>query len=263
MPALDHRGSFDKMLQSLGLNSEKDFIFAKKLIISATYDGASGLLLDPKYGLTAYREFTRDMNDPKPYLLCIEKSGYIEDNFERVTELEFPVSDLKKMGARGIKILLFINPDSKTVQTQIDTAKKVLDDCRKENLPFFLEFLTYELPDIKYNLSESIISSLKLFLQNGVTPDVFKLEYPGDGNSCNEITKLLGSIPWILLTKAGEYDTFKNNLKVAVSNGATGFLAGRSLWKDFVDHPKSEWETFFMTKVKSRFGEISRIVTSG
>lgn len=264
MPALDHRGSFERMLgaSSENMTREEKAVWVKKMVIQVTYDRASGYLLDPGVGLKSYRQFIAENNPPiiKPYLLCIEKSGYRDEDFERITELDYSVADLKNMGAKGVKILLYFHPFVKSTPKQLEIAKRVLSDCQRENLPFFLEFLTYEIKGLENEIAALIFKSLKMFLENKIVPDVFKLEYPGNGAACKNITKILGKTPWILLTKAGEYKDFRLNLEIAIKNGASGFLAGRSLWKDFIDYPKDEWPEFFRETVRKRFGEIVSLV---
>jgi len=61
------------------------------------------------------------------------------------------------------------------------------------------------------------------------------------------------------LTKGGTYEGFVEGLKIAVANGARGFLAGRSIWQDFVKLPKEEWKHYIETTVKDRFEAICSI----
>ena len=256
MLALDHRGSFQKLLPNLSkAELEKQILEIKKMIIDSQYENYSGILLDPEFGLKSY---TKD----KPFLLCIEKSGYDSNSEGKPCKLENSVEELKKMGAYGIKILIFLNPKSTSLSQKIELLKQVNANCHKNNLPFFLEFLTYPVNGLDYNLEKAILESLKIILDNGIFPDVFKLEYPGNAQTCNQITKKLNGIPWILLTKGVNFPTFKNSLKVAIGEGAAGFLAGRSLWQDFIDYPRVGWRQFFERTVKQRFNQINKIALS-
>ena len=129
-------------------------------------------------------------------------------------------------------------------------------------MPFFLEILNYSLDDTPYEASVLVPRSVKIFLDQGIAADVFKLEFPGNPEACREVTQLLGKTPWILLTKGASYDGFIAGLKTAIANGASGFLAGRSIWQDFATLPETEWEQFMQTTVKERFGEICSIALS-
>lgn len=261
MLALDHRGSIEKMLADTPAEKRKETIIEiKRLLITSLADHYSGVLLDSDYGIPAYeRAYTNADVAAKPYLLCIEKTGYTDTDHERLTQLEYSVADLKAKGAKGVKILLFFHPDAKTAAAQIELTKKVFEDCKAQGLPFFLEILNYSLDSNPYDASKLVPQSVKIFLDHGITADVFKLEFPGTATACSEITQMLGATPWILLTKGATYDGFVAGLKIAIASGARGFLAGRSIWQDFAALPQNEWEHFMQTTVRDRFKNICSI----
>ncbi len=275
MLALDHRGSFKKLInpEAPEAVSQAQVVRIKQEIISSLYDQFSGLLIDSEAGLFAFQKVTASKASPKPFLLCIEKTGYeTESHFDkasqnkqgsRKTNLEFSVSELKNLGASGIKLLLYYHPQASTKQHQLKIAKQVLQDCKAAKLPLFLELVTYTLPEFNSHKPELVLDSVYDFLQAGIIPDVFKLEYPGDPVACFQITKLLKKTPWILLTKGDSFVNFKEQLKIAVANGAVGFLAGRSLWQEFNQYPESKRLDYFQTVVAGRFSQIRQIVLSG
>lgn len=257
MLALDHRGSFKKYVnfdnpEEVG---EKEIIRTKQIIIEALQDQFSGVLLDPDWGLPAYKK------KKKPYLLCLEKTGYSDEAGERLTKIQYSAEDLKKMGASGTKLLIYFNPEATNCINQIQTAKKAIEDSRSVGLPLFLEIVTYGNEELNKSRAEWVLRSLKMFIKNNVISDVWKLEYPGDAESCKKITALAGPVPWILLTRGESFDVFKQQFKDAVEAGAMGFLAGRALWQD-VSRYKGEEERkdFLRSIVVERFNEICEIV---
>ncbi|OGM29985.1 hypothetical protein A2801_00505 [Candidatus Woesebacteria bacterium RIFCSPHIGHO2_01_FULL_41_10] len=260
MFALDHRGSFEKMFNSKNPDDLKQkAIASKQALIEATKEVMSGILIDPEYGYPAYNNvFT---NGGPPFLLCVEKSGYTDTNGERITELEYDISKLKERGASGVKLLIYFNPFVGSAGVQLETARKVLADAHMNELPLFLEIVTYKSPqDVEgANLS---VESLKMFLGEGIRPDVFKLEYPGGKEECHRIDELVGTkTPWILLTRGAEFDTFFEQLKDAVVAGADGFLAGRALWQEyFTLEDENQKNEFLHTTLVDRFKKISEVV---
>jgi len=221
------------------------------MIIDSVRDMMSGVLIDPQCGFRAF------LNPNKPYLMCMEKSGYTDKVGERVTELEYSASELKDMGAEGTKLLIYFNPEGKNCAKQLETAKTAMLDSQKNNMPFFLEIVTYGNEKNKKSRSEYVIKSLEQFLCSDIRPDVFKLEYPDDAKSCKKITEMLGGIPWILLTRGENYKIFKKQLKDALANGAKGFLAGRAIWQEISEYPKKESKQYFLeTVARVRFKEI-------
>ncbi|MEK7166361.1 MAG: hypothetical protein AAB874_06145, partial [Patescibacteria group bacterium] len=209
--------------------------------------------IDPQYGFSAYQNSD---HHEKLFLLCIEKSGYLEDATGRTTELEYEVEYLKNLGASGVKLVLQINPTHQSFKSQIDTGEYVFAHCKKYNLPFFLEFVTYG-EGVK---SEMITRSISAFLEAKIVPDVFKLEFPGDTHSCDAITQLLQKTPWILLTKGIGYEEFKKQLQTATEHGASGFLAGRALWAEAMTKIDSVRNQFIREELPRRFRELSSIV---
>ncbi len=257
MLALDHRGSFKKFINKSDPESvtDEEIIKVKKMIIDATRDDFSGVLVDPDLGLKAFE------NPDKPYLLCIEKTGYSEEKGERTTQLEYTVEQLKEKGASGVKILLYFNPEASNCSAQLETARIVLNDCRALDMPLFLEIVTYGNEAIAKDRSEWVLRSVDDFLRENIVPDVFKLEYPGDAIACKKITSMLGRTPWILLTRGEPYEVFLEQLMTAYANGAVGFLAGRAIWQEVANYEDDdERERFLNTIASERFKEICDVV---
>ena len=272
MLALYHRGTFRKLLNKDNPDAvtQEEVVATKQSIIRAVESLFSGYLIDPA---SLLRRSDLERSDlyrrvAAPYLLCIEKTGYTDMGSmelgragERKTELEYTVAQLKEMGARGIKILLYVHPDASVTDYQINLARTVLADSHTYSVPFFLELVTYPLLNKTNHKPEIVIHSLQKFVDAGIVPDVFKLEYPGDAASCFKISSILKKTPWILLTKGDNFDLFREELKQAIQNGCSGFLAGRALWQEFALYKTpQEREVFFKNVLHERFQEIVDIV---
>lgn len=259
MLALDHRGSFKKLMnpQNPDLITDDEVIALKSEIIDSLKDQFSGLLIDETYGLGAYSHHN------KPFLLPLEKSGYTDQAGERITEVEYRVTQLITYGASGGKLLLYFNPHISSANRQIETARKVLQQCKESHFPLFLEIVVYEIGNDQERLNkdrpELVLSSLRMLIENAVVPNVWKLEYPGSGESCHKITQLVGKTPWILLTRGDTFDVFKEELKVAIKSGAVGFLAGRALWQEVCTMQGTQKEEFLTHTLPERFKIISKI----
>lgn len=250
MLALDHRGSFKKLINKDNPKTvdKQTIIEWKKKIISSLTSKVSGILLDVEYGLPAYRQLGLNT----PYLLAIEKTGYKKEEDERVTELEYKAERLKKLGASGIKLLIYFNPQAKTAPIQLETAKKVQQEAHRCKLPFFLEI-------VHYNQTSSVAGSVQIFINQGIIPNVFKLEYPGSSRQCQQVSETLKETPWILLTRGNSFDTFKDQLEIAIQNGCNGFLAGRALWQEVFKLNEVEQNKFLKEILPNRFQQIKNI----
>lgn len=242
MLALDHRGSIKKLMNPDDPESVSDeqVIQLKSEIIQSLMDQFSGLLIDENFGLDAYPKHD------KPFLLPLEKSSHTG-----LTELEYSASDLKNLGASGAKILIDFDPNSENVNHQLEIAKKVMEDCQANNFPLFLEIVTHN--------PEKVLESLKMFMDAEINPDVWKLEYPGSLEDCQQITKIVEETPWILLTGGQSFEDFKKELEIASKSGVKGFLAGRALWQEVCTLSGEEKQKFLEETLPERFREISAI----
>ena len=246
MLALDHRDSFMKIV---GTEDEQKLVEAKKEIISSLIYQFSGILIDQKIGFKAYSLLNIDLL--KPFLLPIEKSGYKETGDGRFNELASTVEEIKDMGASGVKLLIYFNKKDRSAKKQIETAKTISEECKKNDTPFFLEI-------VNYAQGSDVLDSVKIFKQEGVNPAVFKIEYPGSDQKCLEVTNFLEDTPWILLSRGVTYEQFLKQVISASQNGCQGFLAGRSLWQDYftITYTNKKLE-FLNTELPRRFAEMS------
>ena len=259
MLALDHRGSFSKLMdpENPGAVPNSEMIELKREIIKSVFEQCSGLLIDVEIGLPALDGMH------KPYLLPIEKTGYRDVHGERLAELEYEAAQIKELGASGVKLLVYFNPNYESAPGQMQVAREVIHDVMTANIPSFVEIVTYKKEGevVGEERVELVLRSLERFIENGVLPDVFKLQYPGSKEACAKVTKAIGKIPWIMLTGGDDFDQFKQELKEAVEGGCVGFLAGRALWKEVMQLEGEEKKRFLDETLPNRFREICEIVT--
>lgn len=258
MLALDHRESFRRLMNPRNPTDviDEEIVQVKSEIIKSLVGQFSAILLDFNYGLPAYK------NKLKPFILALEKTGYKEYDNERYTEIELIGCEIEEYRASGCKVLIYFNPFYTSAQSQMDTVYGILEDLSEYDLPLFLEIVTYNKVEDNHKKSDLIIKSIEVFLKNDIRPDVFKLEYPGEAETCKKITEILGDTPWILLTGGGDFETFKENLRVAAENGASGFLAGRALWQEIFQYKGEQRKQFLMEVLPNRFKELSEICLS-
>jgi len=253
--ALDHRSSLKEILNP----DDPDSVSVSQLqeiksdIIHSLAGTYNGILLDSDYGLPVYDA------QIAPFLLRIGSTEYSQTddgNEERTTIQKYSVGSLKDKGAQGIKLLMYFNPYGHNTTTELATAKSIRDECHQEDLPFFLEIVTY---GNTAPLSQQITDSLDLFKGYGAVPDVWKLEYPGDRQTCGIITQKITPTPWILLTRGTEYEDFKENLSIAMDEGCSGFLAGRAIWQEIDEYTQDTRKEFLRDIARPRFEEIKRV----
>ncbi|KKW29525.1 MAG: Tagatose-1,6-bisphosphate aldolase [Candidatus Kaiserbacteria bacterium GW2011_GWC2_52_8b] len=187
------------------------------------------------------------------------ESGYEEREGDRYSKLQYEAKQLKEWGASGTKLLLYFDPQGKSAEHQIDVAKTALEASRGQNIPLFLEVVTYGKTRDSASAGEATLQAMRMLLARGVKPDVWKLEFPGSAELAKEITELAADTPWILLTRGVSFEQFAKELQTSVENGARGFLAGRAVWQEVMEFRGEEQEKFLNETVPSRFRKISQI----
>jgi tagatose-1,6-bisphosphate aldolase len=208
---------------------------------------ASAVLLDPLYG-AGQAVATGALPGHVGLVVALEEQGYLGNPYSRRTTLltGWNVEKARRLGAAGVKLLLFYHPDAGPVtEAQEQLVAAVLADCRRYDLPLFLEPIAYPLepdrpkdgPDFARERRRIVIESVRRLSALG--PDVLKVEFPLDVNhepnavmwaeACAELNAAT-SVPWILLSAGEPFDIFHRQLAIACEAGCSGFAAGRSLW---------------------------------
>ena len=145
---------------------------------------------------------------------------------------------VRALGGTGGKIMVYLRSDRPEANPHnIDILRRCIEDFGREDLLLVVEFLTYELPgeskaDYKALVPKLIADGTRLCLELG--SKVLKLPYPGTEDACAAVTALCGSVPWAVLSAGVDHETFIGQVEVAMRNGASGVIAGRSLWKDCI-----------------------------
>src|SRR5215510_14776143 len=184
--AMDQRGSLQKALsKEKGSPAGDDMLEEfKSLVTEVLTPHASAILLDPEWGLPASKRRAKTAG----LLLAYEKTGYDANTPGRLPDLldNWSVRRLKEVGADCLKILLYYTPfDSKSVnEFKHAWVERIGDECRANDLPFFLEFVGYEEGADEKGLEyakkkpEIVTASMAEFSKPQYGVDVLKVEVP-------------------------------------------------------------------------------------
>ncbi|MDI7277708.1 MAG: hypothetical protein QME94_17150 [Anaerolineae bacterium] len=100
--------------------------------------------------------------------------------------------------------------------------------------------------------------------------DVLKAEFPADLQyegaqealfHCRRLSDAI-EVPWVLLSAAVDYDLFRRQVEIACRGGASGFLAGRAIWREITRLPAEGWEEFASTVAAPRFRALVDIANA-
>src|SRR3954451_23874104 len=184
--AMDQRGSLQKSLAKEKGSDISDSMMEefKSIVTEVLTEHASAILLDPEWGLPASKRRAKGSG----LLLAYEKTGYDKTGPGRLPDLldNWSVRRLKEAGADCLKILLYYTPFDPAPINNIKHAwvERIGDECRANDIPFFLEFVGYQEGVDEKGLEyakkkpEIVIASMQEFSKDRYGVDVLKVEIP-------------------------------------------------------------------------------------
>lgn len=171
---------------------------------------------------------------------------------------------VRELGATGGKIMVYLRMDTPAANAQnLETLKKSIEDFAKEDLLLVVEFLTYQLEgeskeEYEAKIPSLIVEGSRACLELG--SKVLKIPYPGSEEACAKVTEIAGDVPWAVLSAGVDHQTFLVQVEAAMKNGASGVIAGRSLWKDCISLDRSVSKEKLSTVAVSRLQDIQNII---
>ncbi|EJQ54064.1 tagatose-bisphosphate aldolase [Bacillus mycoides] len=261
--AIDQRGSLKKMIVAGSENNVGDegIIRFKELVSEELTPYATSILLDPEYGLPAAKVRHSDAG----LLVAYEKTGYDATTEGRLPDLlpEWSVRRLKEAGADAVKFLLYydVDEDEKINDYKHVYMERVGSECAVEDIPFFLEIVTYDAKNDDVKSMEyakvkphKVIEAMREFSKPQYKVDVLKVEVPVDmkfvegyaeGETAYSKEKAAAyfkeqseatNLPFIFLSAGVSAELFQETLTFAKKSGSTfnGVLCGRATWKNGV-----------------------------
>ncbi len=222
---------------------------------------STAILMDPIYALPNLIPSSKS----KGLIITLEDHTFLEKGKGRYSKniKNWTVEKIKKIGGDAVKVLAWYRPDAdqKSIIHQKKYIQNIGKECERYDIPFLLELLVYPFKkEVGYSKEykeqvdknkNHVINSVKEFSKTKYKVDIFKLESPVDSNQLNnnkftqatekafkELSKATRNVPWVMLSSGMSKKSFFNCLKLAYKNGASGYLAGRTIWLDaFKDYP--------------------------
>jgi tagatose 1,6-diphosphate aldolase len=266
--AMDQRGSLQKAIGSAkGVPTDQvtpammeEF---KVTVAKILTPHASAILLDPEYGLPAAKARASNAG----LLLAYEESGYDNTKPGRLPDLLPHVSAKRILdwGANAVKILLYYAADDDAPVNDIKHAfiERIGAECQANDVPFFLEFVTYDPKggdekglEFAKQKPKRVTAAMAEFSKPQYGVDVLKVEVPinavyVEGSTAYKGQKAytrqealehfrnaasVAKKPFIYLSAGVSNPVFVENLSMAAESGTdySGVLCGRATWADGV-----------------------------
>jgi tagatose 1,6-diphosphate aldolase len=264
--AMDQRGSLQKSIASArGVAADQvkreEMEEFKVAVSKVLTPHASAILLDPEFGIPAAKARSSNAG----LLLAYEESGYDNTKEGRLPDLlpHLSAKRIVDLGANAVKILLYYTPFDDPQVNDIKHAfiERIGAECETCDIPFFLEFVTYdpkggdekglEFAKLK---PKAVTGCMEEFSKPQYKVDVLKVEVPINANFVEGSSVYKGQTaytrkealdhfrraadvakkPFIYLSAGVGNAQFVESLNMAAEADTdySGVLCGRATWKE-------------------------------
>ena len=200
-------------------------------------------------------------------LIGLDASGYdLDSKGHYLSKLTPGISArrVRELGGTGGKLMVYLRADHlAAMDHNLNIIRTCIADFAAEDLLLVVEFLTYRLPDEK---PEDYTAKFPTLIEGGSRlcldfgSKVLKIPYPGTPEACANVSKMAGPAPWSVLSAGVDHATFVGQVEIAMANGASGVIAGRSLWKDCVSLDRARQCALLKGKAVPRLAELQSIL---
>jgi tagatose-1,6-bisphosphate aldolase len=268
--AMDQRNTLRRMFTAVGLDaSDDDLRTAKADVARVLTPHATGLLSDPTYGVPAITA-AGALAPNCGLLVAAEPSERRTWEGEPRTHRD-PALDAQWVLDQGGDVYKFFvqmrgdrpapkpgEPD--LVGETLAVCQEIIDDCRATGVPVVIENLIYTRPGEELAgraREDAIIESARAL--NDLDIDLLKLEYPGSAEGCKRLAEILDR-PWAVLSAGVPFDQFTDIIAIATDEGgASGFIAGRSVWREVVSLAGAERQGFLTEVALPRLDRLVQV----
>jgi tagatose 1,6-diphosphate aldolase len=271
--AIDHRANLLAGLNKHAAQpfTDADFGAFKQTVIAALAPEASGVLVDPAYGIGAGIA-AGHLDGHRGLLSPIEVTDYDLHPSQRSVNFipGWSVEKIKKVGGDGVKLLLPYHPDAETAAERRAIVAQIVEDCAQQDIPFFLEPIAYSLDPARAlsntELEHVVVDMAQVF--SAMRVDVLKLQFPLDVTqdedrehwrvACRAVDAAC-TVPWALLSAGVDYTTFAEQARIACEAGASGVIVGRAVWTEAVALHGPALDQFVTETARDRMRELASI----
>ncbi|MEI2775026.1 MAG: hypothetical protein V9G19_03450 [Tetrasphaera sp.] len=240
---------------------------AKGDLITHLASHAPAVLLDPEVALP---RLVDDGTVP-PHLglvVGMDASGSTTRDGLRYTNYVDGVTPrtVRDYGGDAAKMLFYVRADQQGGDSAVaGQMRDLVAACDDEGVLPIVELLTYRLEDespenYQARFPELVVEMARLGAAAG--SPILKLPYAGSPEACAAVTEAVAGVPWAVLSAGVDHETFAVQMAAAVAAGASGAMAGRSLWKDSLSTSEQERATLLTQRALPRLRELAAILSA-
>ena len=242
-----------------------DMVAVKRVLVDVLGPHASAMLFDPNYAFPAALD---RLPARTGLVVTLEDHRFQDTAGGRLSHSirDWSVEKIKRAGGDGVKVLAWFRPDAAAdvLEHQKRYVREIGAECTRHDIPFVLELLVYPFPksaghttdyvEAPEKLPQLVLDSVREFARPEYGVDLFKLESPLPGatlpardggatarqaqrwfDDMGAICREAG-VPWVMLSAGVTPAQFVRVMEYAYAAGAHGFLAGRAIWWEALQH---------------------------
>jgi tagatose 1,6-diphosphate aldolase len=276
--AIDHLSDFAELLSPDPRTvTFADVVRAKDTVIRTAAESISAVLLDSLYG--GHLIHSGALSRSTGLLFSLEDEDYSIPPGPRRTRLRegWTAHQAKLAGVDVAKLLWFFRPDAETADDQLKLLDELVGTSADLSLPLLVEPIWYPLPGEDPTTPEWKAGRVRGIIESAVTADecgvdVLKVEFPGyvdtpDGRaaSVDAVAELDArtSAPWVVLSAGVGYEDFATQIEIASAAGSSGYVAGRSIWRDALRTHDPARQEGAIKEIKKRFDHLNELTRRG
>ena len=245
--------------------SNEELAAAKADLVSHLANNAPAILLDAEIALPAVVD-NGTLARETALVVGMDASGYETVDGLRYARYVKGVTArrVRELGGDVAKMLFYTRPDRQGAESVVaDEMRALVRACADEELLLIVELLTYQREgetDEEYRAAFPALVADGARLAVGCGAKVLKLQYPGSAQACAAVTEAAAGVPWAVLSAGVDHETFIGQVRTAMANGASGAMAGRSLWKDSLSISVNVRQDQLTTRALPRLRELAAAV---
>ncbi len=270
MMAVDQRHQIWSFISAkLGIGVEQvrfaDMVAIKRVLVQELGAHVSAALLDPNFSFPGALPILPARTG---FVVTLEDNRFDDTPGGRRSRSirDWSVEKIKRAGGDGVKLLTWYRPDAdaEILAHQKSYVESIGEECRRHDIALVLELLvypfvqsaqrTFDAYDSPDSRAELVLASVREFVHPRYGVDLLKLESPlpgatlppRDGGAAHLHARRrfdeMGAIcrdaglPWVMLSGGVTSSQFMRVMEYAYAAGANGFLAGRAIWWEALQH---------------------------
>jgi tagatose 1,6-diphosphate aldolase/sulfofructosephosphate aldolase len=270
--AMDQRNTLRRMFSAVGIEAtDTDLVTSKTDVARALTPLASGILFDPTYGVPAVTG-TGALAESCGLLVASEPAERGKFGVEPITRRDPDLDScwVLSQGGDANKFFAQLRADRPApaagqpdlVEQCLQAVRDVVADCKEVGIPSVIENLVYpfEGEDLSgTRRADAVVEAARAL--NEIDCDLLKLEYPGSPEGCRRLAAVLDR-PWAVLSAGVPFEDFTKVMQIAFDEGgASGFIAGRSVWRESLALAGADRERFLADVARPRLERLIAVAT--